>query len=78
MTKKLDPKLFEVLACPVAVDQGKSGDLKIYKDSWLISKESNCKYPIVDGIPIMLPEVGEKYKSFKQSDLPVPPPREFD
>jgi uncharacterized protein YbaR (Trm112 family) len=34
------------------------------------------KYPIVDGIPIMLIEEGEKWKNVAVDDLPVPPPKE--
>ena len=34
------------------------------------------KYPIIDDIPVMLVEVGQKYKDVAVDDLPVPPPRE--
>ena len=36
--------------------------------------DSGYKYPIVDDIPVMLVEVGEKYKDVAVKDLPVPPP----
>jgi uncharacterized protein YbaR (Trm112 family) len=32
------------------------------------------KYPIRNGIPIMLIEEGEKWRDTTESDLPVPPP----
>jgi len=44
------------------------------KNSWLVSDDSGYKYPIRDGIPVMLVEVGEKYKDVAVEDLPVPPP----
>jgi uncharacterized protein YbaR (Trm112 family) len=49
---KLDPKLLEVLACPVT-----KGDL-IYdeKAGELISKKAKLAFPVRDGIPIMLIE----------------------
>jgi len=40
----------------------------------LVSADSGYKYPIRDGIPVMLVEVGEKYKDVAVEDLPVPPP----
>lgn len=75
-SNKLDPKLLKILACPVALktNPNKPGTLKLYKNSWLISNVSGCKYPIVDGIPILLIDVGKKYQNTKNTDLPVPPP----
>jgi hypothetical protein len=32
------------------------------------------KYPIRDGIPVMLIEEGKKWKETAVEDLPVPPP----
>jgi uncharacterized protein YbaR (Trm112 family) len=32
------------------------------------------KYPIREGIPVMLIEEGEKWKNVSVEDLPVPPP----
>ncbi len=49
---RLDPKLLEILVCPVTkttldYDAGKQE---------LISRAAKLAYPIRDGIPIMLPE----------------------
>lgn len=49
---RIDPKLLEILVCPVTkttleYDQGKQE---------LISRAARLAYPIRDGIPIMLPE----------------------
>jgi uncharacterized protein len=46
----LDPKLLEILVCPVT-----KGALTMSRDkSELISKSARLAYPIRDGIPIML------------------------
>ncbi|MBR9824990.1 MAG: Trm112 family protein [Alphaproteobacteria bacterium] len=48
----LDPKLLEILVCPVT-----RGPLSFDRDAQeLISKEAGLAYPVRDGIPIMLPE----------------------
>jgi uncharacterized protein YbaR (Trm112 family) len=46
------------------------------KDTWLVCDDSQYKYPIRDGIAVMLPEEGEKWKDVAEDDLPVPPPSE--
>jgi uncharacterized protein YbaR (Trm112 family) len=72
----ISPDLLEILRCPVAVhgEGDDPGRLELVHDCWLVSHESGCKYPIRDGIPVMLVEVGEKYKDVAVEDLPVPPP----
>jgi uncharacterized protein YbaR (Trm112 family) len=74
----INPLLLEILRCPVAVrNKGQSEDpgrLRLYRDSWLICDESGMKYPIRDGIPIMLIEEGEKWRGTAEENLPVPPP----
>lgn len=49
---KLDPKLLEVLVCPVT----KSALTYDEAAQELVSKEAGLAYPVRDGIPIMLPE----------------------
>ncbi|MBT5494502.1 MAG: Trm112 family protein [Alphaproteobacteria bacterium] len=52
-TSQLDPKLLELLVCPLT-----KGPLKYDREnSELISEQAKLAYPIRDGIPIML--VGE-------------------
>jgi uncharacterized protein YbaR (Trm112 family) len=51
-TVDLDPRLLEILVCPVThgpltYDRGKSE---------LVSRSARIAYPIRDGVPIMLPE----------------------
>ena len=56
MTKEIDPKLLEILVCPVTKtvlewDKNKQE---------LISKKAGLAYPIRDGIPIMLVDEARK------------------
>jgi hypothetical protein len=50
--------------------------LKLVKDTWLVCQEPDCgrKYPIVDDIPVMLIEEGDKWISVSVDDLPEEPP----
>ncbi|MEO0563502.1 MAG: hypothetical protein AAF125_15445 [Chloroflexota bacterium] len=76
----IDPKLLEILRCPVAVHYTDAGDdpgqLQLVREFWLYSADSGYKYPIIDGIPKMLIEEGAKWKDTEIDDLPVPPPNE--
>lgn len=77
----VDPKLLEILRCPVAVhysDHGADpGKLELVRDGhWLACADSGYKYPIIQGIPKMLIEEGEKWKTTPIEDLPVPPPHD--
>ncbi len=50
MSDKLDPKLLEILVCPLT-----KGPLRYdVEASELISEQAGLAYPIRDGIPIML------------------------
>ena len=50
MTKTLDPKLLELLVCPMTRQS-----LTYDKDrNELISRAANLAYPVRDGIPILL------------------------
>jgi len=70
--------LLEILRCPVAVHYTDKGDdpgrLRLVKGTWLVCDDSGYKYPIVDAIPRMLVDIGEKYKNTPEDELPVPPP----
>ncbi len=76
----IDPELVEILRCPEAVhytDMGEDpGRLELVHDCWLVCADSGYKYPIRDGIPVLLIDVGKKYKDVPVDDLPVPPPDE--
>ena len=48
----LDPKLLEILVCPVS-----RGPLEYDREAnALVSKQARLAYPIREGVPIMLPE----------------------
>lgn len=52
LTAEIDPRLLEILVCPVT-----HGPLVYDRDAGeLISKGAKLAYPIRDGVPIMLPE----------------------
>lgn len=56
MPTPLDPKLLEILVCPVT-----KASLEYDKDKQeLISRQAGLAYPIRDGIPIMLPDEARK------------------
>jgi uncharacterized protein len=55
-TSSIDPKLLEILVCPVT-----KGPLEYDAERQeLISRSAKLAYPIRDGIPIMLPEEARK------------------
>ncbi len=51
------PDLLEILVDPVDKQP-----LELVDGKWLVNRRTGRRYPIVTGIPIMLPEVGEKYR----------------
>ena len=53
---KIDPKLLELLVCPVS----KARLQYDHEKQELTCKESGLAYPIADGIPVMLPEEARK------------------
>jgi hypothetical protein len=56
MLKKVDPKVLEMLVCPLT-----KGELQYDKEAQeLISKQAGLAYPIREGIPVMLPEEARK------------------
>ncbi|MBN8621488.1 MAG: Trm112 family protein [Anaerolineae bacterium] len=79
-TAPIDPSLLALLRCPVAVqfkDRGADpGRLELVKGCWLVSSDSGYKYPIRDGLPVMLVEEGARWKDTAVENLPVPPPAE--
>jgi uncharacterized protein len=56
MSAPVDPRLLEVLVCPVT-----RGPLDYDREAGeLISRSAKLAYPIRDGVPIMLPEEARK------------------
>src|SRR6266540_2735453 len=64
-------ELLEILRCPNCVRE-KEGLLVLHKNSWLICQDCGRKYPIVDDIPVMLIDEGDKWVNTAQDQLPVP------
>jgi uncharacterized protein YbaR (Trm112 family) len=69
----INKDLLDILRCPNCVRE-KDGNLTLYRDTWLICQDCARKYPIVDDIPVMLIEEGDKWVGVAEEDLPVPPP----
>lgn len=79
--KTISADMLEILRCPEAVhykDKGEDpGRLQLVGNgNWLYSADSGYKYPIRDGIPVMLIDEGKKWKDTAVENLPVPPPAE--
>lgn len=57
--RTISKELLEILACPVD-----KGPVELMSDAdgreWLVNRRNGYRYPIEDGIPIMLVEEGEK------------------
>jgi len=67
-TQRMDPKLLELLVCPVT-----KGPLDCDRDRQeLISRSARLAYPVRDGIPIMLE--GEA-RALSDGELAALPPR---
>jgi uncharacterized protein YbaR (Trm112 family) len=59
----VDPKLLEILVCPVT-----KGPLEYDRAAQeLVSREAGLAYPIRDGIPIMLPEEARELDAHKST-----------
>jgi uncharacterized protein YbaR (Trm112 family) len=68
--------LLEILRCPVCVrEAGKEGKLQLFKDTWLVCQDCGRKYPIIEDIPVMLIDEGDKWVQTPVESLPVPPPK---
>ena len=77
----ISPELLAILRCPQAVQEKEKfgedpGRLRLVHNCWLVCDDSGLKYPIRDGIPVMLIDEGMKWRDTADLDLPVPPPAE--
>lgn len=66
-------ELLEILRCPACVRE-KDGLLSLTREMWLVCQDCGRKYPIVDDIPVMLIDEGDKWVKTAVESLPVPPP----
>ncbi len=72
--------LLEILRCPACVSgpTRKEGDdpgrLELIDGQWLVCQEPDCgrKYPIIDDIPRMLIEIGDKHRDTPVEELGEP------
>ena len=69
----ISQELLDILRCPNCVRE-KDGLLTLDKDAWLICQDCARKYPIVDDIPVMLIDEGDKWIKTAEDQLPIPPP----
>ena len=62
----LSEELLAILACPACKTR-----VELVADKWLVCQNPECrrKYPIVDDIPVMLIEEGDKYVDVAEEDL---------
>jgi uncharacterized protein YbaR (Trm112 family) len=67
-------ELLDILRCPACVRE-KEGLLDLIQDTWLVCRDCGRKYPIVDEIPVMLIDEGDKWVDTAVDKLPVPPPK---
>ena len=70
----VSPDLLEILRCSACVRE-KDGLLDLIKDSWLVCRDCGRKYPIIDDIPVMLIDQGDKWVNTAVDKLPIPPPK---
>ena len=66
-------ELLEILLCQVCLHENK-GQLDLHRDAWLVCRNCGRKYPIIEDIPVMLIEEGDKWANTAVDQLPVPPP----
>jgi uncharacterized protein YbaR (Trm112 family) len=54
---EVSQQLLDRLVCPLD-----KGPLELVDGKWLVNRRNGYRYPITDGIPVMLIEVGERYR----------------
>jgi uncharacterized protein YbaR (Trm112 family) len=74
--------LLDILRCPHCASTATRhpgedpGQLTLVRNAWLVCQETDCgrKYPIIDEIPKMLVEEGNRWSTTPVEQLPAPPP----
>lgn len=67
----------DILRCPACAsgaegEQLDPGQLDLWKESWLICRDCQRKYPIRSQIPVLLIEEGDKYRRTPLEELDIP------
>jgi uncharacterized protein len=71
MMRAMDPKLLELLVCPVT-----KGPLDWLRDRQeLVSRSARLAYPVRDGIPVLLESEARTLGEEELAALPPRPPR---
>jgi len=65
----ISKELLDILVCPACKTK-----VELVKEAWLVCTNEKCnrKYPIRDGIPIMLIDEGDKYVDTPVEELGTP------
>jgi len=66
----IDREYLEILRCPHCAPEG-GGGLSALRGEWLNCDDCGRNYPVVRGIPVMLPEEGDRWRNAAREDLPV-------
>jgi uncharacterized protein YbaR (Trm112 family) len=63
----ISKELLDILVCPFCKQK-----VELVRGSWLVCTNADCqrKYPIRNGIPVMLIEEGDKYRGMSVEQLP--------
>jgi hypothetical protein len=69
-------ELLNILYCPACISEGKQLHLDHARPNWLICPDCGRKYPIVQDIPVMLIDVGERWMPVSVAELPETPTME--
>ena len=67
----LSQELLDILRCPACVRDGSNAGLLTVHRNWLVCRDCERKYPIQDGIPVMLVEEGDKFRTEPEGELLV-------
>lgn len=59
----------KIFRCPHCAQEGK-GELVSVKDNWLGCTDCGRNYPIVQDIPVLMPEEGDKWSKVSPGELP--------
>jgi hypothetical protein len=64
----IDAELMDILVCPACRTK-----VELVKEAWLVCPNPECrrKYPVVEDIPVMLIEEGDKYADTAVNDLDI-------